>query len=74
MICVSDEVRRSFQDAGVPVRKLEIIRNGIIPRRVSADRKIIRARLNLPPDARIVLTAGCLTEQKGHRFLLEAVP
>ncbi len=39
-----------------------------------ADRKIVRARLNLPSDARIILTAGRLTEQKGHRFLLEAVP
>lgn len=74
LICVSDEVRRSFQDAGVPVRKLEIVRNGIVPRRICADRKIVRARLNLPLNARIVLTTGRLTEQKGHRFLLEAVP
>ncbi len=74
LICVSDEVRRSFQDSGVPVRKLEIVRNGIVPRRVCADRQTIRVQLNLPLNARIVLTAGRLTEQKGHRFLLEAVP
>lgn len=74
LICVSKKVRRSFQKAGVPVRKLEIVRNGIVPRRVCAARKIVCARLNLPLNARIVLTAGRLTEQKGHRFLLEAVP
>ena len=73
LICVSDEARCSFQKAGVPAGKLEIVRNGIIPRRVCADRQTIRVQLNLPLDARIVLTAGRLTKQKGHRFLLKAV-
>jgi len=74
LICVSDGARCSFQKAGVPTGKLEIVRNGIVPHRVCADRQTIRVQLNLPLDARIVLTAGRLTEQKGHRFLLEAVP
>jgi len=53
LICVSDEARCSFQKAGVPAGKLEIVRNGIVPRRVCADRQTIRVRLNLPLDVRI---------------------
>ena len=74
LICVSEEARASFLRAGVPADKLRVVRNGINVRPVEGDRKGVRARLDLPPDARIVLTVGRMTRQKGHGYLIAAVP
>ena len=74
LICVSEGVRASFLAAGVPAGKLRPVRNGITPRPAAADRAGVRARLDLPPHARLVLTVGRFTRQKGHRALAEAVP
>ena len=74
LICVSEEARDSFLRTGVPAEKLVVVRNGIHPRSARADRAGVRARLGVPSDARIVLTVGRMTEQKGYGYLLEAVP
>lgn len=74
IICTSEEAAHSYCQAGVPAHKMTVVRNGIIPKRVEADRAQIRAKFGLPPDAQLVLTVARMTEQKGHRYLLEAIP
>jgi glycosyltransferase involved in cell wall biosynthesis len=74
LVCVSEEARFSFVRAGVPPRKLRVIRNGILVPPSGPGRTETRVRLGLEPGAPIVLTVGRFTEQKGHRDLLAAVP
>ena len=74
IICVSEEVYNSHLRAEVPAHKLRVVRNGIRPPRRHINRTDARARLDLPARAPIVLTVGRFSEQKGHRYLLEAIP
>ncbi len=74
VICVSDSAHASFIKAGVPEKKLRLVRNGIARRTVMPDRDGIRARLGLPRTARIVLTVGRMVKQKGYDLLLDAIP
>ncbi len=78
LIGVSTGVGASFLALGIPAAKLRVVRNGIPPRpagaRAAADAPRLRARLGIPPTARLVLTAGRLDDQKGHRTLLGAAP
>ena len=64
VICVSEGVCSSLRRAGVPIEKLRVVRNGINrptrPVLGPDERRDLRARLKLPPDARIVLSAGRL--------------
>jgi glycosyltransferase involved in cell wall biosynthesis len=73
VICVSYGVRDSLVGASVPAHKLVVVQNGITPVPCGVDPAQIRAQLHLSPNARIVLTVGRLTEQKGHTYLLEAI-
>lgn len=74
LICVSKEAAKSYRKAGVPAQKIRVVRNGIIPKHVEADRTAIRAKFGLPPEAQLVLTVARMTEQKGHCYLLAAIP
>ncbi|MGI8588283.1 MAG: glycosyltransferase family 4 protein [Chloroflexia bacterium] len=74
LICVSAEAGKSYLRAGVPKQKLRVVRNGIRLQSAFADRSEVLACLGLPPSARIVLTVGRFTEQKGHSDLLTALP
>jgi len=74
LICVSNAAYRSYLHAGVPAEKLKVIRNGICVPAPSRDRAGLRAQLGLPPTAKIILTVAGLNEQKGHRYLVEAMP
>ncbi len=74
LICVSAAAAQSFVEAGIDDQQLTVIRNGIIPQRVAPDRASVCAEWGLPADAQLVLTVARLTEQKGHCYLLEALP
>ncbi len=74
LICVSREARGTFVQAGTPADKISVIHNGIVPAVGVAERAELRSELCLPPHAILCLTVGRLTEQKGHRYLLEAIP
>ncbi|MDQ3249415.1 MAG: glycosyltransferase, partial [Chloroflexota bacterium] len=74
IICVSGAAHLSYRQAGVPADKLTTIRNGIQVQPVQPDRAGVRAQFGLPTQAKLVLTVARMTEQKGHRYLLEAVP
>lgn len=75
LICVSEATRASFRAAGIPERQLGTVRNGINPLpAVVADRRTLRAGLGLPLSARLVLTVGRFTMQKGYHIFAGAVP
>ena len=73
-ICVSRECAQTYLAAGLAARQFRVVQNGIGAPRPSAGRAEVLARLGLGPAARIVLTVARLSEQKGHRYLLEAIP
>jgi len=75
LICVSEAVRASFRAAGVAEHQLRTVRNGIDPPPpIATDQRALRAGLGLPPSARLILTVGRLTAQKGYHVLAGAVP
>lgn len=77
VIAVSEDVQRDLMRYdGVPFSKIVTINNGVDVRRIdtSLNRQQARERLGIEPG---VLAVGCvarLEEQKGHRYLLQAVP
>lgn len=74
VIGVSQGVRDSFVESGVPAEKTRVVRNGITPRRPSVAPADVRASLDLSDRDRVVLTTGRLIDVKGHCHLLDAVP
>jgi glycosyltransferase involved in cell wall biosynthesis len=66
VICVSREAAKSYLAAGVPEERVRVVRNGIKPLSGRPE------RLGLPGDARLVVSVGRLTEQKGFDLLLDA--
>ncbi len=74
LIAVSTGQRRTYERAGVPTGLITTVVNGIRPRRAVQPRKQARLRLGVDPDQRVVLAVGRLLVQKGHRYLVEALP
>jgi predicted dehydrogenase/glycosyltransferase involved in cell wall biosynthesis len=66
VICVSDEAARSYLNAGIARERVRVVRNGIEALSEHPE------RLGLPGDARLVVSIGRLTEQKGFDLLIEA--
>lgn len=73
-ICVSAEAYTSYLQTGMPSDKLCVVRNGIRSTPAQADPAAVRAEFGLPQTAQIVLTVARMTEQKGHKHLLDALP
>lgn len=75
VVCVSHAVRRVCREGGVPEAMLRVVHDGVDPARVaSGDRRRGRQSLGLADDQTLLLTVAKLTDHKGHRFLLEALP
>jgi len=79
LVVVSERVQQiAIQDEGVRPDKVQIILNGIPafdPDLVSAKaRAKLLDELDIKGDQPFVLSVGRVTEQKGHRYLLDAVP
>ncbi|MDQ3706822.1 MAG: glycosyltransferase family 4 protein [Chloroflexota bacterium] len=76
VICVSEGVRRTYAQAGVPANKLRVARNGVrIDSRTAGSKAVadeLRAALGLPTNAKLVLSVGRLTKQKGYEYLIGA--
>ncbi|OGO42530.1 MAG: hypothetical protein A2W36_03970 [Chloroflexi bacterium RBG_16_58_14] len=79
MVAVSQQVSSyAALEENIREDKIIVIPNGI----QAADNRLLapsqpvalRAELGLQPGAHLVCSVGYLTEQKGHRFLLEAIP
>jgi glycosyltransferase involved in cell wall biosynthesis len=77
LIAVSDDVARTVRTDLRPARRKVItIPNGVdVPRYAQPiDREFARDGLGIPRDASILIVVGKLMEQKGHLFLLRALP
>jgi glycosyltransferase involved in cell wall biosynthesis len=75
VVCVSQAVRRVCREGGLPDAMLRVVHDGVDPTRVAAgDRRRGRQSLGLADDQILLLTVAKLTDHKGHRFLLEALP
>jgi glycosyltransferase involved in cell wall biosynthesis len=69
VIAISDHVRGSFADLGVPAEKLTTVHYGLEP----AAGGRARAELGVPADGTLLGVVGRLVEQKGHDVLLRAL-
>ena len=76
IIAGSEEIRRDIvRYDHVPEQRVELIPNSVDPSRSdsSLSREEARRNLGLPEDALVLGTVGRLEEQKGHRYLVEAL-
>jgi glycosyltransferase involved in cell wall biosynthesis len=75
LIAPSRGVQNYMVSHGVPVRKTEVIYNGLDPATFVGLRPIeqVRAELGLPRDAPVIGAVAHLAAKKGHRVLLEAM-
>lgn len=75
VVCVSNAVEKACLAGGLPAEMLRIVHDGVNPDRVrSGDRQRGRHALELADDQPLLLTVATLTDHKGHRFWLEALP
>ena len=75
-IAVSEEVRGAvLRDIGNVDENITVIPNGVDVRRYQSriERRRVRSELNLDDDHHLMSVVGTLKEQKGHRYLIEAV-
>jgi glycosyltransferase involved in cell wall biosynthesis len=76
-IAVSEDVETAIlRDIGSVGHKITVINNGVDVQRYGrpVDRAAIRRELNLAGDAQLLIMVGNYKEQKGHRYLIEAMP
>jgi glycosyltransferase involved in cell wall biosynthesis len=78
LVVVSDRVRSdAVGSEGIKPDKIFVIANGIELSRQpldSSNRATLQNELDLPSGGLLALSVGRLTEQKGHSYLLEAIP
>jgi glycosyltransferase involved in cell wall biosynthesis len=80
MVAVSEGTRHfSIEEEGIRPNKLITIQNGINVERFSISlspeaEQSLRQALGVEPDSLIILTVARLHPQKGHKYLIEAIP
>lgn len=75
VLCVSGAVARVCRESGIPERQIHLVHDGADPQRVAAgDRRRGRCMLGLSEDQPLLLCVASLTDPKGHKYLLEAMP
>jgi glycosyltransferase involved in cell wall biosynthesis len=77
ILCVSERVRRSMVEDGVPEPMLAVVKSGVDLARfegAGARAGAARAALGVPPEAPLVGTVGQCSPEKGHDVLVEATP
>jgi glycosyltransferase involved in cell wall biosynthesis len=75
VICVSRAVGQVCRDGGLPDAMLRVVHDGVDPARAaSGDRRRGRQSLGVADNETLVLCVAKLTDHKGHRFLLDALP
>ncbi|MEW5803019.1 MAG: glycosyltransferase [bacterium] len=78
LVCVSEGQLRKLESFGIQNRRSWIVHNAITSKRkdteqTNALRKEVAKRLAIPDEGTMIVSAGRLSPEKGHRFLLDAV-
>lgn len=75
IVAVSEGVKADMLGYRVPEEKIRVIDNGIDPGRFkrAIPRETVRRGLGLNGEARVIGTVGNLGQEKGHKYLLDAV-
>jgi len=75
VLCVSQRVQEVSQHAGIEEARLQLVYDGVDPARVAnGSRRRGRERLEIAPNAKLLLSVGALDQSKGHADLLDALP
>jgi glycosyltransferase involved in cell wall biosynthesis len=75
VLCVSPAVAEVCRADGLPADSLRVVFAGADPRQAGAgDRRRGRLAAGVDPAQRMLLVVASLTENKGHAFLLDALP
>jgi glycosyltransferase involved in cell wall biosynthesis len=75
VVCVSQAVADCCLAGGIAADRLRVVYDGVDPARAqSGDRERGRASVGISPSEKLLLAVGSLTETKGHRYLLSALP
>jgi glycosyltransferase involved in cell wall biosynthesis len=75
VVCVSRAVARVCRECGLPERQLVVVHDGVDPRRVaSGDRPRGRRSLGIQDHQPLLVSVATLTDHKGHKYLLQAMP
>jgi len=76
VVAISECIARVLREAGIPDEKLRVVHSGIDTGRLAsaAPREKFRAELGLGEWAPLVVTVGALTDHKGQRYLVDAMP
>jgi glycosyltransferase involved in cell wall biosynthesis len=75
-IAVSDDVKQAMINIIGPIgHKITVICNGVDTSRYPqmVDKTQVRAELGLSPNAQLIIVVATLKEQKGHRYLIDAM-
>jgi len=76
LIAVSEDIVRKMKLAGIGGEKIRLIENGIDLDRFTGNGSASRTKesLGIKKEAIVIGTVGSLTREKGHAYLLDAVP
>jgi glycosyltransferase involved in cell wall biosynthesis len=75
VVCVSHAVAQLSQKSGIPESMLRVVHDGADPMRMhTGDACRGRAALSLAHDVPLVLCVAQMNLQKGHQYLLDAIP
>ncbi len=75
VICISHAVASVCRKSGISESQIAVVHDGVNPGRVaSGNRTRGRQVLGIDENRRLLLTVATLTDHKGHRYLLEAMP
>ena len=72
---VADSLKRHVVGLGASAEKIKVVGNGVDTERFVNECQVeARKRLDLPPDAKVLVTVGGLVERKGFHRVIELIP
>jgi len=77
IVAVSQQQKKTLIKWGVPARKIRTIPNAIDPEELVGDAEVpfidMSQEFGIPAGCKVISTAGRLSPEKGHRYLIEAM-
>jgi glycosyltransferase involved in cell wall biosynthesis len=72
IVATAEQERDELIAGGLPAEKILLRRNGVEPPQVLPERGVFRRSLNVPPNAKLILFLGRLSQKKSPDLLLKA--